>query len=278
MNNSLSALSSKFKRVVVNQETGRVTHVTGNLIVSKGPKASIGDLCLLEPGNGKDPVPVEVVGFRDSDLLLMPLGEITSIDNGTIVVNRCGVEKVAVGPALLGRVVDGLGIPIDGKGPLSVEKASPLFAEPITSYLWDFGDTNTSTDPNPVHTYTSAGVYTVTLTVSDDQDGTNETHQIVTITDSSPAGELPVAQIATGLTQHLIQVTWEYTDTTNLNGFRLYQNNSQICENINGVFITAIGYPVVSSDEARLRVQISAALGKCSQPCANAGKNSQSPR
>ena len=135
MNNSLSALSSKFKRVVVNQETGRVTHVTGNLIVSKGPKASIGDLCLLEPGNGKDPVPVEVVGFRDSELLLMPLGEITSIDNGRIVVNRCGVEKVAVGPALLGRVVDGLSRPIDGKGPLKDPSFRPLHSPPPSPML-----------------------------------------------------------------------------------------------------------------------------------------------
>ena len=52
MNDAFAAVSRKLKRVAVNQETGRVTHVTGNLIISKGPKASIGDLCLVEPGNG----------------------------------------------------------------------------------------------------------------------------------------------------------------------------------------------------------------------------------
>lgn len=135
MNDPLSGVSRKLKRVAVNKETGRVTHVTGNLIVSKGPRASIGDLCSLEPGNGKESVPVEVVGFKDSDLLLMPLGEITSIDNGTIVVASSGVEKVAVGASLLGRVVDGLSRPIDGKGPLEDPSFAPLHSPPPSPML-----------------------------------------------------------------------------------------------------------------------------------------------
>jgi flagellum-specific ATP synthase len=135
LKDQLSAVVRKLKRVAVNQETGRVTHVTGNLIVSKGPSASIGDLCFLEPGNGKERIPVEVVGFRDSNLLLMPLGEVTSIDNGTIVVASSGEENVAVGSSLLGRVVDGLSRPIDGKGPLQNLSFAPLHSPPPSPML-----------------------------------------------------------------------------------------------------------------------------------------------
>jgi len=96
---------------------GYVKHVIGLVIESAGPAGSIGDLCTLRDGRGRE-VPAEIVGFRDDSILLMPLGEIENLRPGCEVVSYGTPLSVAVGPELLGRVVDGLGNPIDGKGPL----------------------------------------------------------------------------------------------------------------------------------------------------------------
>lgn len=96
---------------------GYVKHVTGLVIESAGPAGSIGDLCIIYDGRGSE-VPAEIVGFRSDSILLMPLGEIESLRPGCEVVS-CGLPLEApVGPELLGRVVDGLGRPMDGKGKL----------------------------------------------------------------------------------------------------------------------------------------------------------------
>jgi len=97
--------------------TGRVRRVTGLVVESTGPSGSIGDLCTLRDGNGLN-VPAEIVGFRDSSILLMPLGEIDNLRPGCEVVSEGMPLYVPVGDELLGRVLDGLGNPIDGKGPL----------------------------------------------------------------------------------------------------------------------------------------------------------------
>ena len=96
---------------------GYVKRVTGLVIESAGPAGSIGDLCIIHDGRGSE-VPAEIVGFRPDSILLMPLGEIESLRPGCEVIS-CGLPlQVPVGPELLGRVVDGLGKPMDGKGEL----------------------------------------------------------------------------------------------------------------------------------------------------------------
>ena len=77
-----------------------------------------------------EPVPAEVVGFRDGFVLLMPLGETKGIGPGCQVVSAQKQLQVQVGPELLGRVIDGLGNPIDGKGPILCKKEYPLQADP----------------------------------------------------------------------------------------------------------------------------------------------------
>jgi flagellum-specific ATP synthase len=99
---------------------GQVVSASGLLIESTGPKAKLNELCLLR-GDGFE-VQAEVVGFRDSKLLLMPLGEIAGLRPGWQVHSTGGPLKTPTGPGLLGRVIDGLGRPIDGKGPLRSEK------------------------------------------------------------------------------------------------------------------------------------------------------------
>jgi flagellum-specific ATP synthase len=94
---------------------GKVTQVIGLTVESEGPDASIGDVCAIHPmkGGGK-PVLAEVVGFRNNRVLLMPLGDLHSIGPGCDVVATGGPLTVQVGSELLGKVLDGLGRPLDG--------------------------------------------------------------------------------------------------------------------------------------------------------------------
>ncbi|MHB8158531.1 MAG: flagellar protein export ATPase FliI [Desulfocucumaceae bacterium] len=93
--------------------TGQVTRVIGLTVEAKGISARIGEICdIMVPGE-VTPVKSEVVGFIDNNTLLMPLGELRGINPGSIVVPRGKSMTVRVGPHLLGRIVDGLGVPID---------------------------------------------------------------------------------------------------------------------------------------------------------------------
>jgi len=113
------------------QMIGRVTQVTGPLIYSQGPAASVGEVCYVYPGNERAGVLCEVVGFRDRTLLLMAFNLVEGIGPGSDVVSRGMPLTVRVGNSLLGRVLDGLGDPIDGRGPLgAVERRSIYSAAP----------------------------------------------------------------------------------------------------------------------------------------------------
>lgn len=109
--------------------SGRVTHVIGLLIESAGPAVHIGELCYIVNHLGES-IPCEVVGFKETKVLLMALGEMTNIAPGAEVCPTGKVTMVPVSRALLGRVVDALGNPLDGKGPIPVHKYYPLLAQP----------------------------------------------------------------------------------------------------------------------------------------------------
>ncbi|GJM83479.1 hypothetical protein HMSSN139_59750 [Paenibacillus sp. HMSSN-139] len=93
---------------------GKVTQVIGLMVESEGPDASIGDLCYIYPSKAAQPLQAEVVGFRDNKVLLMPLGELQAIGPGCDVVGTGKPLTVQVGSELLGKVLDGLGQPLDG--------------------------------------------------------------------------------------------------------------------------------------------------------------------
>ena len=84
------------------------------MVESEGPDASIGDVCYIYPTKQSKPLKAEVVGFRDNKVLLMPLGELHSIGPGCDVVGTGKPLSVQVGSELLGKVLDGLGQPLDG--------------------------------------------------------------------------------------------------------------------------------------------------------------------
>jgi flagellum-specific ATP synthase len=110
--------------------SGRVIRTVGLLIESAGPRASVGEICEVNGSAAVPPLPVQVVGFRDGTLLTVPLGDTAGVRPGDRIVARAGAVSVGVGPALLGRVVDALGKPLDGL-PLRTSERYPLFPAPL---------------------------------------------------------------------------------------------------------------------------------------------------
>ncbi len=124
-------------------EYGRVTRVVGLVIEAVGLDVALGELCrILSPGHHGG-VLAEVVGFHERGVLLMPLGELEGVHPGSAVAPLGRSIGVEVGPGLLGRVLDGLGRPMDGKGdpgptvrvPLVADPPNPLVRRPIREPL-----------------------------------------------------------------------------------------------------------------------------------------------
>jgi flagellum-specific ATP synthase len=126
---------------------GKVTQVIGLTIESQGPDVKLGDVCLIYPSSSEQPLEAEVVGFKGNRVLLMPLGELVSIGPGCEVVSTGKPLTVKVGMELLGKVLDGLGKPMDDS--------------PLPSGLIEVETNNNP--PNPlkrprIHTPLSVGV------------------------------------------------------------------------------------------------------------------------
>ena len=109
---------------------GRVVQVVGTIVKAYAPGAKIGELCALRNPWEDTQILAEVVGFAQDLALLTPLGEIVGSSSYTEVIPLGEVHRVPVGPGLLGRVLDGLGNPLDGKGPLEVASYYPVYADP----------------------------------------------------------------------------------------------------------------------------------------------------
>jgi len=103
------------------QLKGKITKIIGLVIESHGPSINLGELCFIYPRTGGAPIRAEVVGFREDRVLLMPLAEMQGIGPGCEVISSQRLLRVKVGQQLLGRILDGLGNPIDGKGPILSE-------------------------------------------------------------------------------------------------------------------------------------------------------------
>ncbi len=120
---SLSPYLMRLREVDPAPVFGHVTRVVGLVVESQGPRARVGDVCELRRAESGAVLPVEVVGFRDGRLLSVPLGDTTGIRPGDRIVARGGVLSLPAGEGLLGRVIDGLGRPLDGLGPLRAPTA-----------------------------------------------------------------------------------------------------------------------------------------------------------
>ena len=123
------SLCQRTRNLEIWEWQGRVSRVNGLLVESYGPPASVGDLCRIRSRNGIE-VPVEVVGFDDGKLLLMALETFKGIEAGCPVLLQSREGMVSVGSGMLGRVIDGLGRPLDDKGPVLAEHPVPLDCDP----------------------------------------------------------------------------------------------------------------------------------------------------
>lgn len=109
---------------------GRITRVVGLVMEATGLDVGVGELCRVTSIAEDRSIMAEVVGFHDSRIVLMPLGELDGLHAGSFVQPLGRSFGVDAGPGLLGRVLNGLGHPIDGKGPLLDVERVPLAAEP----------------------------------------------------------------------------------------------------------------------------------------------------
>lgn len=127
---------------------GRIVDVVGLTIQATGPRMNIGDLCYAKPiatsrqigSQSLARIPLEVVGFRNDRILLMPLGDTRGIGPGSLLVPTFRPQMVRVGPELLGRVLSSMGEPLDGgpaprwmaEAPLAAVAPHPMRRRRIT--------------------------------------------------------------------------------------------------------------------------------------------------
>ncbi len=123
------------------QQGGKITRVTGLTLEARGLKAAVGEICWIFD-NGSQPIIAEVVGFREEVTLIMPLGELEGIGPGCRIVNTGSGHLIPVGSGLLGRILDGLGQPLDGDGfkadsyrPVNNQPPNPLTRRRIQDVL-----------------------------------------------------------------------------------------------------------------------------------------------
>ena len=125
----LSAYFQRLERIVPTVSSGVVTQLIGLLVESNGPAAAVGDFCEIQTLAGRN-IRTQVIGFRDGRVLSMPLEETDGLQLGDTIVARGDESKVAVGPGMLGRVLDGFGLPMDGGPPIDAAALYDLYAPP----------------------------------------------------------------------------------------------------------------------------------------------------
>lgn len=130
MNLSLDKYIEKLDTISPERITGIVTNVTGLTIESKGPKAAIGEICLFVSENEEERGKGEVVGFRNNLIIIMPLGKMPLIKLGDKVYIEDEKFRIPVGNGILGRVLNGIGEPIDGLGPLNANEWKTVYNDP----------------------------------------------------------------------------------------------------------------------------------------------------
>lgn len=125
----LGHFRSKIAQVNPLSITGRVVQVVGLTVEIMGLNCQVGEICEIQTSN-KKPLMAEAIGFRNNRMLLMPLGSMEGIQPDSVVRSVSSVFKAPVGDALIGRVLNGLGEPIDGKGPLEISNWASINQAP----------------------------------------------------------------------------------------------------------------------------------------------------
>jgi flagellum-specific ATP synthase len=126
----LSRATETLREADLARRHGFVSNLIGLIIEATGLQAEVGEVCLVGTDRNRAAVSAEVVGFRDGRTLLMPLGELHGIGPGTRVLATGAPFRVAVGSGLLGRILDGLGVPQDDGPPIGGAARSTIAAPP----------------------------------------------------------------------------------------------------------------------------------------------------
>lgn len=121
---------TRLKHVDLLKVNGSVKQVIGLVIESSGPNCFLGEVCVIKSKDGQDLCLSEVVGFRDNRVLSMILGDAAKIGPGSEIVATNRALSANVGEELLGRVIDGLGRPIDAKGPIVTREVRSIYNAP----------------------------------------------------------------------------------------------------------------------------------------------------
>src|SRR5271155_5102152 len=128
--NRLDGLLRRVQETEVIRNHGRVVQLIGLVIESEGPLASVGEICRIESAGRDASTLAEVVGFRNHHVLLMPLGQLHGIHPGSEVIALGSALRVPVGDELMGRVIDGLGHPLDDLGAIQAADLVSLNMQP----------------------------------------------------------------------------------------------------------------------------------------------------
>ncbi|MBU0943588.1 MAG: FliI/YscN family ATPase [Proteobacteria bacterium] len=126
----MSLYSGSFKSINPIRIWGKVTRIVGLIVEGYCPYASIGSLCELTPLDDTPPVLAEIVGFKDSRALLMPLGDLRGLGPGSRIRVVKASATIKVGSNLLGRVIDAMETPLDGKPIPLLEEEKQIYSHP----------------------------------------------------------------------------------------------------------------------------------------------------
>ncbi len=152
-----SFIEKGIKGARTHDKIGTVRKVTGLIIESEGPEVCIGQVCSITSDRHQETSEAQVVGFLENKVLLMPLDSIHLIHPGCNVISQKNSNSVPFGNALLGRVIDGMGRPIDNKGPLMAGARDGFYSEPPSPLDRKLISESFSTGIKSIDTFTPLG-------------------------------------------------------------------------------------------------------------------------
>ncbi len=128
---NFSAVRSVVKQTDLYRYQGKIEKIIGMTIEASGPVCNIGDVCRIFHKGSPDFIYGEVVGFNNGKVMLMPYTDIEGIGPGSIVDNTGRQLEVNVGKNLVGRIINAIGEPIDGKGKIATTERYSIAGEPV---------------------------------------------------------------------------------------------------------------------------------------------------
>ena len=126
-----STIKAKASQADLYRYMGKIEKIIGTTIQSTGPKCNIGDVCRVFHKGEEGHILAEVVGFNQNKVLLMPYADIEGVGPGSIVDNTGDKLRIGVGEGLIGRIIDAIGNPIDGKGEVTTNDTFSIAGIPV---------------------------------------------------------------------------------------------------------------------------------------------------